>query len=116
MVGIIVKKYEHFNRSMGKYITSRSHYEKEMAEGGYVPFEVAEKMAESYKARHEGGYNGISNKAMEVCKAAKSMADKKGNLRIGTRLQKAMENVGVSFDMSKLPKHYQEDLSKGGIE
>ena len=114
MPSIIVKRYEHFNRAMGKYITSRSHYEKEMAKGGYVPFEVAEKMAESYKSKHNGGYNGISSKAMEVCKAAKDMADKKGNLRIGTKLQKGMENVGVSFDMSKLPKHYQ-DIEQGGL-
>jgi len=113
MPNIIVKNYSHYNRALGKYITSRDHYEKEMAKGGYVSFEQAEKMAESYKARHSGGYNGISPKAMEVCKAAKEMADKKGNLRIGNRLQKGMEKVGVSFDMSKLPKHYQD---KGGIE
>ena len=118
MVGIIVKKYEHFNRSLGnwdspkgKYIGSKAQYEKELAKQGFVSFEEAEKM----KTNPHKEYKGISVKAMEVCKAAKDMADRKGNLRIGTRLQKAMESVGVSFDMDKLPKHYQ-DIDKGGIE
>lgn len=118
MANIIIKRYEHFNKALpnwdsphGKYISSRAHYEKELAKGGFVPFEKAEKM----KVDTHKPYDGISDKAMKVCLAAKSMADKKGNIRIGSRLQKGMEEVGVSFDMSKLPKCYQ-DVNKGGIE
>jgi len=116
MANIIVKNYEHFNRSFGnwdspkgKYISSRSAYEKELAKQGFVPFEQAEKM----KVNTHKEYKGISTKAMEVCLAAKSMADRKGRLKIGSKLQKGMESVGVSFDMSKLPKCYQD---KGGME
>ena len=117
-MNIIVKSYEHFNRALpnwdspkGKYISSRAQYEKERARNGFVPFEVAERS----KVDNHKPYDGISNEAMEVCRAAKDMADKKGNLRIGSVLQKKMESVGVSFDMSKLPKHYQ-DVPTGGIE
>jgi hypothetical protein len=118
MANIIIRNYEHFNRSLGnwdspkgKYIRSKSHYEKELAKQGYVSFEQAEKI----KSNPHKEYNGISAKAMEVCKAARDSADRKGNLRIGTRLQKGMESVGVSFDMSKLPKHYQ-DIPTGGLD
>lgn len=117
MPNIIVKNYEHWNTSLGnwdspkgKYISSRAHYEKELAKQGFVSFEKAE----SIKTDSHKPYQGISAKAMEVCKAAKDTADKKGNLRIGTKLQKGMESVGVSFDMSRLPKHYQ-DIDKGGM-
>jgi len=116
MVYITVKNYEHTNRSFpdwdtpkGKYISSRAHYEREMAKHNMIPFEVAEQI----KTNPHKDYNGISKKAMEVCVAARNMADKKGKLRIETRLQKGMESVGVSFDMSKLPAHYQGD--KGGF-
>jgi len=56
MTNIIVKKYEHFNRAMGKYITSKKHYEKEMAAGGFVPFEKGEQMAESARAKNHKNY------------------------------------------------------------
>ena len=111
MPNIIVRNYEHFNTSLGnwdspkgKYISSKAHYEKELAKQGFVTFEQAEKV----KTNSHKEYKGISAKAMEVCRAAKEQADRKGNLRIGSRLQKGMEKVGVSFDMSKLPKHYQD--------
>jgi hypothetical protein len=128
-VGIIVKNYEHMNRSFpnwdtprGKYISSRAHYEREMAKNGMIPFEQAEQIKNTNTHKP---YDGISAKAMEVCYAAKQMADKKGKLRIGSRLQKGMESVGVSFDMSKLPKnndmdmlpsHYQRDIKQGGFD
>jgi len=111
MANIIVRNYEHFNRALpnwdspkGKYISSKAQYEKELAKNGFIKFEDAENI----KSNPHKPYNGISTKAMEVCTAAKSMADKKGNLKIGTQLQKGMESVGVSFDMSRLPKHYQD--------
>ena len=119
MANIIIRNYEHWNTALpnwdspkGKYIRSKAHYEQELAKAGMVSFDQAEKnKVDSHKP-----YKEMSREAMEVCKAAKDIADKKGNLRIGTRLQKGMEKVGVSFDMDKLPKHYQEDITKGGIE
>ena len=117
MANIIVKNYEHFNTALGnwdspkgKYISSRAHYERELAKQGMIPFEQAEQM----KVDTHKPYDGISKKAMDVCNAAKGMADKRGNLKVGTRLQKGMESVGVSFDLSRLPKHYMEE-TKGGI-
>ncbi len=118
-MNIIVKSYEHFNRSLpdwdsphGKYIGSRVQYEKELARSGLVSFEQAEQS----KANPHKDYNGISKEAMEVCIAAKQQADKKGNLRIGSRLKQGMEKVGVSFDFyNKLPAHYSE-IPKGGFE
>lgn len=119
MANIIVKQYEHFNRSLGnwdspkgKYISSRAQYEKEMTKQGFVPFEQAESM----KCDTHKPYNGISEKAMKVCIAAKDQADKNGKLMIGSRLKKGMESVGVSFNYyDKLPAHYN-DIAKGGFK
>lgn len=46
-----VKKYEHYNRAMGKYISSRQQYNEEMSRGGYVSQEKAEQMVDSYEAK-----------------------------------------------------------------
>lgn len=118
-IGIVVKNYEHYNRSLGnwdspkgKYISSKAHYERELAKQGMVPFDKAE----TTKTDPHKSYDGISKKAMEVCMAAKQMADKNGNIKVGSRLKKGMESVGVSFDLSRLPKHYQDNPTKGGVE
>lgn len=113
MANIIVKKYEGYNRAMGKYITSREHYEKEMVKGGYVPFEKAAAIAEKTKQEQRKEYNGLSKQAMEVCKAARDQADKKGNLKPSSRLIDGMKQAGVCFDLSKLPK---EPKNKGGFD
>ena len=52
MVLIKIKNYEHYNRAMGKYISSRKHYKEEMARGGYINYDKAKEIAE--KARKEG--------------------------------------------------------------
>ena len=106
--GIIVKKYEHFNRSLGKYISSKSDYEKEMAIQGYIPFEKAEVLAERARTEQRKDYKGLSKQAMEVCMAAKDQADKKGNLKASSRLIDGMKKTGVCFDLDKLPKAYRD--------
>ena len=113
MVGIIVKKYEHVNRSFGnwntpkgKYISSRKQYNEEMAKGGFVSFEDGSEMAQAASKRKE--YRGISPKAMEICQQAKNLSDRKGNIAWTPKLVEAMKDVGVGFDYyDKLPKHYQ---------
>lgn len=112
-MNIIVKKYEHYNRSMGKYISSRAEYENEMAKGGYIPFEKAEVLAEQRRKEIYKPYNGISEKALKLCKSAKDVADRKGNIKPSDRLIDGMRDCGVNF-YAQLPKHYQEP--KGGFD
>jgi len=98
---IIVRNYEHFNRSMGKYIRSKKHYEEEMAKGGYVP------------------YSEVSPKSMKWVPSADlkktlgelKVTSKNGKINCGSRLKKKMESMGVKFN----PKFMPKDL-KGGLE
>ena len=105
-------QYKHFNRSLGVMVESKEHFKYLLDKGGYIPSEQANQLADKAKELNTKKYDGISGQAMEVCQAAKSQADKKCKLRIGTRLQKGMEKVGVSFD-DRLPQHYR---TKGGFD
>lgn len=111
MVGIVVKRYEHFNRAMGKYITSRQHYEREMAKGGYIPFAEAEKIASKARAERDKPYK-LSEKARAVIESAKQSSDRKGQVKLSGNLIRGMKEVGVNWDSQWLPKHYQG----GGFE
>ena len=96
---IIVKNYQHFNRAMNKQINSKAHYEKEMVKGGYIPQEQADRIADQRKAEMQKKYDGLSKSAMEVCKAAYQMGDRKtGKLKATDSLIDAMKKEGVSFD------------------
>lgn len=105
-------QYKHFNRSLGCQVEGKEHFKYLLDKNGFVPQEMGDKMAEARKdTRHK--YDGLSKKAMEVCISAKDQATKKGKIKIGSRLQKGMEEVGVSFSYSDfLPSHYQP---KGGF-
>jgi len=115
MVGIIVKKYNGYNRAIGKYITSKRHYMNEMAKGGYIPFEKAESIAHEAEIRNRKEYR-LSDKAMGIIKSANSSKDSEGNVKVEGRMIDAMKEVGVNFNLrDKLPKHYQEN-NKGRFE
>lgn len=106
--GIIVRNYEHMNHALGKYITSKRHYENEMAKGGFVPFEQGQKMAEAHKKRKE--YKP-SAKCVEVVKTLLNKKSKDGKITLTQhpRLMKAMKDGGMKFELPDwCPKHYRE--------
>jgi len=111
MPNIIIKNYQHYNHAMGKHISSRKQYENEMVKGGYVPFEKAEQMAETARARNTKKYDGLSEGTMKFLHQVKDMADKKGNIKISDRFVKGLEENGLRFD-HKFPTNYK----KGGFD
>ena len=117
MPSIIVKRYEHFNRAMGKYIGSKRQYDEEMAKGGYIPYEQCQQQVAINAEKQK--YTGISEKAKKLCYEIKHLGDKNGNIKITPSLAKRMKKeVGLDYSsFFKLPKHYQTDLdtSKGGV-
>jgi hypothetical protein len=110
MANIIVRNYQHYNSALGKYINSRKEYEREMAKGGFVPFDKAEQMAEQARERNCKKYDGLSEKTMKFMHQVKDTADKKGNIRISDRYIKGLKEHGVKVDCQydKLPKSYQQ--------
>jgi len=108
---IKVKKYEHYNRALGKYITSKRHYDNEMARQGMIPYEEGKKIAEQVQKDKIKPYT-ISKKAQEIINTAKNSADRRGKVKLGDRTIDAMKEIGVSFNLDHCPKHYKD---KGGF-
>lgn len=112
MVGIKVENYEHFNRAMGKHITSKRHYQEEMKKGGFVPFEEAESIANKAQRESHKDYEP-SEKLLNLVSSVKCRADKKGKVKLSDRQIEAMQSIGVNFK----PNKNCQDLSteKGGF-
>jgi hypothetical protein len=109
---IIVKRYEHFNRALNKYIGSKAQYEKELSKGGYVPYDKGCEIAEVSKSKSRKPYDKLSDKAMGLIKATRLISDKKGNIKAGDRLIDGMRSCGVDFSYYKKIDHY---ALKGGF-
>lgn len=110
-------QYRGFNRALGKYIEGKEHFIHEMDKGGYVPFEMGERMAEEHRKGSVKSYDKINDKTMRVISDLKSTSGKNGKLSSLSGTKRAMEKVGVRFDnfYDKLPSHYQ-DVKVGGFE
>jgi len=106
--GIIVKNYEHYNRSFanwdtpyGKYISSRADYEREMAKQGMVKANEEIKEASTPYV--------FSKDGQALLEAGKNAADSKGNIDISKLSDMAKAKVATkAYDRSALPQHYQD--------
>jgi hypothetical protein len=113
-MNIIVKNYQHYNRALGKYISTKKQYDEEMRKGGYVSFEEGERLAELARGRDIKKYDGLSTNKMRFLNRTKDRADKNGNIRVDDGFVKDVkENSGIKLDINydKLPKHYQGGFS-----
>jgi hypothetical protein len=109
-IGIVVKNYQHVNRSLpnwdtpnGKYISSKKQYDEEMAKGGFQPYDG--------RGRSERKKWTPSPELRKVLNEVKLTADRKGNIQPTEKLVNKMKSMGVSFN----PKIMSNDL-KGGID
>jgi hypothetical protein len=109
MTYIIVKNYEHFNRSLpnwdspkGKYIKNKKQYEEEMAKGGFKPYKETSPKESKWIP---------SEDLKRTLGDFKQMADRKGKIHLGSKAIEKMKSMGVSFN----PKIMTNDL-KGGID
>lgn len=110
MVYVTVKNYEHFNKALpnwdtkdGKYIGSKAQYEKELAKGGFTPYDGSGKPTQKQWKPSEDLKKTLHD--------IKSLADKKGNIRPTTQMVDKMKKMGISFN----PKFMTKELT-GGIE
>lgn len=110
--GIIVKRYDHYNRAMNIHIRSKRHYDYEMKKRGLVSSEEGQRLADKHNKEKKWKPSG---ECINIIKAMKDASDKNGNVVLGhhPKIVKAMEKKGMSFDLSKLPQHYHP---KGGFE
>lgn len=108
-VGIIVKKYSHYNRAMGMFISSKHQYDNECAKRHLIPSDEAHAIAQSAREKAHKPYDTISSKAWDIIKAAKNSKNKKGKVKLSDRTIDAMIEIGVNFYNKNIPKHYQPE-------
>lgn len=113
MVHVIVKNWEHFNRSFknwdtpyGVHVKSKDHYDRLMKEQGMVSIDKV-KSSEGLK-----DYK-LSAKAKGIIEACKASTDSKGKIKsLGDNTIKAMKEIGAIGKKEvpsymQLPKHYE---------
>ena len=81
---IHVRNYDHYNKALGKHITSKRHYEEEMKRQGCVPFEKGQELVAKSRANQRKDYK-ISDESARFMNEVKLTADKKGNVKLGDR-------------------------------
>lgn len=116
MPNIIVKNYEHINRSLpdwdtpnGKYIRNKEHYKNELSKSGMKQVDsfgqVNSPKLKDYK---------LSNKAREIIREASNSRDSNGKVRLSDRTIDAMKEIGAMG--KKIPDYVKPPASgKGGF-
>ena len=114
MPAIIIKNYEHFNRSFpnwdtpkGKYIRNKDEYDREMKTHNMRPYEESLDKAKYSNLKPLK----ISDKALEIIRAAKATKDKKGNVKLGDRTIDAMREIGAIG--KKIPDYVKKEYAQG---
>ena len=103
---IIVKNYQHYNRTLGKYISTKRQYFDELKRRGLVTYEEGCKLAQEKQKESKW----IPSKdCVDVMKTLYDTPDRKKTIRLMDypKIVEKMKEKGVSFDMDKLPKYYQ---------
>jgi hypothetical protein len=106
MVHIITKKFKpHYNRAMGKVITSERQYKEEMKRGGYCSQEDATSIARRAREKSNKAY-APSDKARAILNSLHP--DRKGKVKLSDRAIDGLKSMGVSFDQKKVQEHIKE--------
>lgn len=114
---IIVKSYEHVNRSFnnwdtpnGKYIKNKDHYDRTMKEQGMVSYEKMKQMTEE-NYRRDKKFEP-SKKALGIVKYAIEHADKNGNVKLSGKAVQALKEMKAIRpkipNYMKLPSAYSK--------
>ena len=88
--------FRHFNNAMGIMIYNKEHYKLEMKKRRMVPYEEAERLAENWdKENPNKEYGELSTGASEIIRSLKMSADSNGNIVLGGRAIKALQEIGA---------------------
>lgn len=98
MPNIIIKNYEHINRSFanwdtpkGKYIRTKDDYDRAMKEEGMVSYEEAQRRSENKNLKEYI----LSKKARSIIETAKNSKDRRGNVKLSDKMIEAMQEIGA---------------------
>lgn len=109
MPNIIIKNYEHINKSFGnwdtpngKHVRNKDHYDRLMKEGGFISYEQSLEINKNSKLKD---YT-LSKKGWDIIKSAKNSKDKKGKVNLSDRTIDAMIEMGA-IKKQKVPSYMQ---------
>lgn len=116
---IIVKNYEHFNRSLpnwdspkGVYVKSKDHYDRLCKEAGMVS---ADKFGETGSKQRKDYV--LSEKSKAIIAAASQTKDKNGKVKLGDKTIKAMIEMGAIKPKADWSSYLPISLqNKGGFK
>lgn len=91
---VIVKKWEHYNKALGKHIPSKRAYNEEMKRQGMVSFDKGKQMAQDARERSRRPYK-VDNETYKFMNSLN--ADKNGKVKLGSKQLDYMKKIGVSF-------------------
>lgn len=99
---IIVKSFTpHYNRALGKVITSERQYKDEMKRGGYISYdECKDRVNNNLKKQREWN---VPNDVKAWCKEVWEQGDSKGRVKLSDRQIDALKTKGMA-SASKAPK------------
>ena len=93
--GVEEHTFRHFNNAMGIMIYGKEHYKNEMKKRRMVPYEEAERLADKWdKDNPQKGYGDLSTGAKEIIQSLKLTSDSNGNIVLGGRAIKALQEIG----------------------
>jgi len=95
-------------------VRGKEHYKLLMARGGMVPFEEAQKMAESANTKNKREGYKPTPELEAFMREVKQCSDKDGNIQLSGRMVDKMKDFGVSFD-SCLPEYLKNTPIEGGV-
>lgn len=101
--GIPDHKFKHYNSAMGIMIYSKEHYKSEMKARRMVPVDMAEELSEKWEKENPHKDYVISEEGRKLIGYFKGAA-RKGMITLGEhpKAVKALEDLGMSFDMDNL--------------
>ena len=101
--------YEHYNRTLGKHIRNKNHYNEELKRGGYVHQEQGDDEARAYEEKRENRKYKTSPEYYKFMESVKGISDSKGNVKLGDKQVKYMEEQGMCLNTSKIHEFFGKE-------
>ncbi len=116
---IVIKNYNHLNKSFGdwdtpegKLVKNKDHYDRLMKENNMISYD---------KAMQQSKDSGLkpyvlSKNAWDIIKTAKQSKDNKGNVKLSDRTIDAMKKIGaIGKNIPKYMTREEMSTTKGGF-
>lgn len=91
-------QFDHYNNALGMHIYSKEHLKTEMKKRRMLPMELCNDLAGEWDNKNSKpvvSEENLTPKARDIIRSLKSMADRKGNLKLEGRAIDALIGIGA---------------------